>query len=54
MKRTLAMLLSLVAERKLPVDLLATHHFKLDQMMDAYDTFARAAQTKALKVVISR
>ncbi|WP_159808945.1 zinc-dependent alcohol dehydrogenase family protein [Cellulomonas citrea] len=51
---TTAMLLSLVAEHRLPVDLLATHHFALDQMIDAYDTFARAAQTKALKVVISR
>jgi len=51
---TLSMLLNLVAEKKLPVDKLATHYFKLSQMMDAYDTFSRAAETKALKVVITR
>ncbi|MCL2455513.1 MAG: zinc-dependent alcohol dehydrogenase family protein [Micrococcales bacterium] len=52
--RTTSMLLNLVAEKKLPVDLMATHHFTLDQMMDAYDTFSRAAETKALKVIITR
>ena len=31
---------------------LITHHFKLDQILDAYDTFGRAAETKALKVII--
>ena len=31
----------------------ATHHFAFDQFMEAYDTFARAAETKALKVVIT-
>jgi alcohol dehydrogenase len=31
---------------------LITHHFKLDQILDAYDTFSRAATTQALKVVI--
>lgn len=51
---TTAMLLSLVAAKKLPVDLLATHRFTLSQMMEAYDTFGRAAETKALKVVITR
>ncbi len=30
-----------------------THHFTMDQMIDAYDTFARAADTGALKVVIT-
>jgi alcohol dehydrogenase len=34
--------------------MLGTHHFTMDQMLDAYDTFARAAETKALKVVITR
>lgn len=51
---TTPMLLSLVAAKKLPVDLLATHRFTMDQMLEAYDTFARAAETKALKVVITR
>lgn len=32
---------------------LITHRFSLDQILDAYDTFARAAQTQALKVLIS-
>jgi alcohol dehydrogenase len=30
-----------------------THHFAMDDMVDAYDTFARAADTGALKVVIT-
>jgi alcohol dehydrogenase len=51
---TTPMLLKLVAQEKLAAAKFATHHFKLDAMMDAYDTFGRAAETKALKVVISR
>jgi alcohol dehydrogenase len=51
---TTRMLLKLVAQKKIPVDKLATHHFSFDQMLDAYDTFTRAAETKALKVVITR
>jgi alcohol dehydrogenase len=51
---TTQMLLNLVAEKRLPVQMLGTHHFTMDQMLDAYDTFARAAETKALKVVITR
>jgi alcohol dehydrogenase len=48
------MLLKLVAQKKLDVDKFVTHHFKLDEMMAAYDTFGRAAETKALKVIIER
>jgi alcohol dehydrogenase len=51
---TTPMLLKLVAQKKIPADKLATHHFTFDQMLDAYDTFGRAAETKALKVVITR
>ena len=40
--------------QQLPAARFATHHFGLDQMMEAYDTFGRAADTKALKVVIAR
>ncbi len=29
-----------------------THRFALDHILDAYDTFERAAETKALKVII--
>ena len=51
---TTSMLLKLVAQHKLPAEKFATHHFALDQIMDAYDTFGRAAETKALKVVLTR
>ncbi|WP_105033771.1 zinc-dependent alcohol dehydrogenase family protein [Cryobacterium aureum] len=51
---TTKMLLKLVASKKLAAEKLATHHFSFDQFLDAYDTFGRAAETKALKVVISR
>jgi alcohol dehydrogenase len=51
---TTPMLLKLVAQKKIPADKLATHQFTFDQMLDAYDTFGRAAETKALKVVITR
>ncbi|TFC71311.1 alcohol dehydrogenase [Cryobacterium sp. TMS1-20-1] len=51
---TTKMLLKLVASKKLPAEKLATHHFNFDQFLEAYDTFARAAETKALKVVIAR
>ena len=51
---TTPMLLKLVAQHKLAAEKFATHHFTFDQMMEAYDTFGRAAETKALKVVIKR
>ena len=47
-------LLRLVAHRRLAPDRLATHHFALDQFMDAYDLIARAGDTGALKVVVRR
>ena len=31
-----------------------THHFHLDQFIEAFDVFARAADTGALKVVLTR
>lgn len=51
---TTPMLLKLVAQHKLAAEKFATHHFKLDQMLEAYDTFSQAAETKALKVLIQR
>ena len=51
---TLPMLLKLVAQGKLASQQFATHRFKLAEIMDAYDTFGRAAETKALKVILSR
>jgi len=49
---TLAMLLSLVAEHKLPADKFVTHEFSFDQMLEAYDVFGHAAEHDALKVLI--
>jgi alcohol dehydrogenase len=49
---TTPMLLKTVQSRKIDPKRLITHHFKLDQIMDAYETFGHAAQTNALKVVI--
>ncbi|MFJ6416062.1 zinc-dependent alcohol dehydrogenase family protein [Paeniglutamicibacter sp. NPDC091659] len=50
---TTPMLLKLVAQHKIPAAKFATHTFTFDQMLDAYDTFARATETKALKVIIT-
>jgi alcohol dehydrogenase len=49
---TTPMLLKTVQAGKIDPNLLVTHYFKLDSMLDAYDTFGRAAATKALKVMI--
>ena len=46
------MLLKILAAHKIDPKKLITHHFKFDQMLDAYETFAHAADTKALKVII--
>ena len=47
------MLLDIVGSKKLDPKLLITHHFKFDQILEAYETFGHAAETKALKVIIS-
>jgi alcohol dehydrogenase len=49
---TTAMLLKTVLAGKLAPEQLITHRFKLAQIIDAYDTFGRAAATHALKVLI--
>ncbi|HDS1367003.1 TPA: zinc-dependent alcohol dehydrogenase family protein [Stenotrophomonas maltophilia] len=46
------MLLKLVGSNKIDAKLLITHRFKLDQIIEAYEAFANAAQTKALKVIL--
>jgi alcohol dehydrogenase len=46
------MLLNVVRSHKLDPKLLITHRFKLDRILEAYETFAHAANTKALKVII--
>ncbi len=45
-------LLRLIASGRLDPSLFATHHFDLADAMSAYDTFADAASTNALKVVL--
>jgi alcohol dehydrogenase len=47
------MLLSVLQSEKIDPKLLITHRFKLEQIIEAYETFAHAAKTKALKVIIS-
>lgn len=51
---TTSMLLKLVAQSKLAAEKFATHRFSFDDFDEAYDTFSRAGETKALKVVIAR
>ncbi len=46
-------LLRLIASGRLDPTPFATHRFELDEMTEAYDTFADAASTNALKVVLS-
>jgi alcohol dehydrogenase len=46
------MLLKTVQSGKLDARRLITHHFKLHQILEAYDAFAKAATTNALKVII--
>jgi alcohol dehydrogenase len=51
---TTPMLLRLVAQGKLMPEKFVSHRFAFDNIMEAYDTFGRAAETKALKVAIAR
>jgi alcohol dehydrogenase len=46
-------LLSLITGGSLDAGKFITHHFALDQFMEAYDVFGRAEQTGALKVVLT-
>jgi len=47
-------LLKLVSSRQVDATPFATHHFALDEIMTAYDVFARAADTGAIKVVLTQ
>ena len=47
-------LLRLLINKQLDAGRFVTHHFTLDQFEEAYDVFARAGETGALKVVLSR
>jgi alcohol dehydrogenase len=49
---TIPQLMKLVSSGRLDPTIFATHRFALADTMAAYDTFADAATTKALKVVL--
>ncbi|HEY5059243.1 MAG TPA: zinc-dependent alcohol dehydrogenase family protein [Gaiellaceae bacterium] len=49
---TIERLLMLISEGRLDPLPFATHHYALSSTMEAYDTFAAAAETDALKVVL--
>ena len=49
---TTPMLLKTVQSERLEPKRLITHHFRLDEIMDAYETFGNAAKEKALKVIL--
>ena len=50
---TSRMLIKLLAQGRLDVSGFISHRFSLDDIMNAYDTFGRAAETKALKVILT-
>jgi alcohol dehydrogenase len=45
-------LLNILGSGKIDPKRLITHRFKFDRILDAYETFGHAADTKALKVII--
>jgi alcohol dehydrogenase len=46
------MLLNILKAKRIDPTRLITHRFKLDQILEAYETFGHAAETKALKVIL--
>lgn len=50
---TTPLLLKTVQSKKLDSKQLITHHFKLSDIVNAYDTFQNAAREKALKVILT-
>jgi len=50
---TLDTLLKMVAQNKIPTEDFISHSFKLEDIIEAYDVFGRAAETKALKVMLN-
>jgi alcohol dehydrogenase len=51
---TIPTLLDLVEAGRIDPRPFTTHRFTLDQAMEAYDTFGRAADTRAMKVIMTR
>ncbi len=50
---TTPMLFKTVLSKKIEPKKLITHRFKLDQIIEAYETFGNAAKEKALKVILT-
>ena len=50
---TTPMLLKTVSSKKIDPTKLITHHFALENIMQAYDTFQNAARDKTLKVILT-
>jgi alcohol dehydrogenase len=50
---TIPTLLQLVRHGRIEPEKLGTHHFQLDEIMEAYDVFAAAGEHDALKVVLT-
>jgi alcohol dehydrogenase len=50
---TTPMLFKTVQSKKIEPKKLITHHFKLDQIIEAYETFGNAAKENALKVILT-
>ena len=50
---TTPMLFKTVQAQKIQPKKLITHHFRLDQVIEAYETFGNAAKEKALKVILT-
>jgi alcohol dehydrogenase len=50
---TVGTLLKMVAQKKIVADEFISHTFALADIIEAYDVFGRAAETKALKVIIN-
>lgn len=49
---TTPLLLKALIAKKIDPTTLITHHFKFENIIDAYDTFSHAADAKAIKVII--
>ena len=50
---TTPMLLKTVTSGKIQPEKLITHHFKLDEILRAYEVFGNAAKEKALKIILT-
>ena len=50
---SIPLLLKTVQSKRIDTTKLIAHRFTLAQILDAYDTFGRAADTKALKAIVA-